>query len=117
MKYAFILFCINVVSLTAGGGYINSFSHKFRCCCFDTSDDSMIYCLGAGIILGMGSANERRRYTVTLALIGWAHTQNDPCQYLWSSLKSIGKINILKSVSKADKMHNHGCVLKPMMMS
>ena len=32
-----------------------------------------------GIILGMGSSNERRRYYVTPSLIGWAHTQNDPC--------------------------------------
>ena len=31
-----------------------------------------------GIILGMGSANERR-YIVTSSLIGWAHIQNDPC--------------------------------------
>ena len=28
------------------------------------------------IILGMGSANERRRYIV-LALFSWSHTQND----------------------------------------
>ena len=32
-----------------------------------------------GIILSMGSANERRRYYVTPSLIGWTHTQNDPC--------------------------------------
>ena len=32
-----------------------------------------------GIILGMGSANERRRHIVTSSLIGWVHTQNDPC--------------------------------------
>ena len=32
-----------------------------------------------GIILGMDSANERRRYIVTSSLIGWVHTQNDPC--------------------------------------
>ena len=32
-----------------------------------------------GIILGMGSANERRHYNVMSALIGWAHTQNVPC--------------------------------------
>ena len=32
-----------------------------------------------GIILGMGSANERRCYIVMSSLIGWAHTQNDPC--------------------------------------
>ena len=30
-----------------------------------------------GIILGMGSANERGPYTVTSFLIDWAHTQND----------------------------------------
>ena len=27
-----------------------------------------------GIILSMGSANERPRYIVTLSRIGWAHT-------------------------------------------
>ena len=32
-----------------------------------------------GIILGMGSANERRRYIVTSSLIGRAHDKNDPC--------------------------------------
>ena len=32
----------------------------------------------AGIIIGMGSANERRRYNVTPALIDRAHTQNVP---------------------------------------
>ena len=32
-----------------------------------------------GIILCMCPANERRRYIVTSSLIGWAHTQNDPC--------------------------------------
>ena len=30
-----------------------------------------------GIIVGMGSANERCRYNVTSSLIGWTHTQND----------------------------------------
>ena len=29
------------------------------------------------IILGIWSANERRRYIVTPSLIGWAHTQNN----------------------------------------
>ena len=32
----------------------------------------------AGINLCMRPANERRRYTVTPSLIGWAHTQNGP---------------------------------------
>ena len=31
----------------------------------------------AGIILGMGSATERRRYIESPSLIGWAHSQND----------------------------------------
>ena len=33
------------------------------------------------ISLGMHPANERQHYTVTLSLVGWAHTQNDP----WSN--------------------------------
>ena len=32
----------------------------------------------AGIILGMGAANDRRRNNVTLSFIGWAHAQNVP---------------------------------------
>ena len=38
-----------------------------------------------GVILGMGSANERRRYIVKSSLICWAHNQNDPCLHpdLW----------------------------------
>ena len=28
----------------------------------------------SGLILGLHPANERRRYKVTLSLIGWAHT-------------------------------------------
>ena len=34
-----------------------------------------------GIILGMGSASERRRYNVTSSLIGCAHNRNDPCKW------------------------------------
>ena len=34
---------------------------------------------GAGIILGLGSPNDRRRCNVTLSPIDWAQTQNDPC--------------------------------------
>ena len=39
----------------------------------------MEYTVGIqGIILGMGSANERRHYCVMPSLIGRAHSQNDP---------------------------------------
>ena len=36
----------------------------------------------SGIILCMRPANERRRYTVTSSLIGWAHKQNGCWQNL-----------------------------------
>ena len=32
-----------------------------------------------GMILGLCPANERRRYFVTISLIGWAQTWNQPC--------------------------------------
>ena len=45
----------------------------------------------AGIILGMSSANERRRYNVTPPLIGRAHTQNDPCHVITESAVTINR--------------------------
>ena len=45
----------------------------------------------SGIILGMGSTNERRRNKVTSSLIGWPHCQNEPFIYrhytAWTSYK------------------------------
>ena len=38
-----------------------------------------IHHFNPGLILGIGSANERRHYIVMPPLIGWVHTQNDPC--------------------------------------
>ena len=38
----------------------------------------------SGIISCMRHASERRRYKVTSSLIGWAHTQNDPCSLGWT---------------------------------
>ena len=35
-------------------------------------------CYFTGIILFMRPNNDRRRYSVTPSLIGWAHTQYDP---------------------------------------
>ena len=43
--------------------------------CFEYRGDLLF----PGIILGMGSANKRRRYNVTLFVNGWAHTKKDPC--------------------------------------
>ena len=39
-----------------------------------------LYDYKPGIILCMHPANERQRYNVKSSLIGWAHTQNDPCK-------------------------------------
>ena len=39
--------------------------------------------LYGGIILYMHPTNERRRYIVTSSLIGWVHTQNNPC--IWTA--------------------------------
>ena len=40
--------------------------------------------MSARIILCMRPVNQRWRYIITPSLIGWAHTQNDPCwcQYI-----------------------------------
>ena len=38
-------------------------------------------CVHAGTILCMPPANDRLRYIVTASLIGWTHTQNDPCSW------------------------------------
>ena len=50
----------------------------------------------AGIILGKGSANERRRYNMTSSLIGWAHNQIVPCvwdRWYGKTDKLFGKIH------------------------
>ena len=40
---------------------------------------TLLLVIYSGIILCMCPANERQCYIVTSPLIGWAHTQNDPC--------------------------------------
>ena len=44
------------------------------------SCDQIFHIPGAGIVLCMCPANERRRYNVTSPLIGRAHAQNYPCR-------------------------------------
>ena len=46
------------------------------------SKQNPIVCTFIEIIFGVHPANERRSYNVTSSLIGWAHTQNDPCIYM-----------------------------------
>ena len=47
-----------------------------------------------GIVLCMHPTNERQRYIVTLSLIGWVHSQNDPCccnHMIVATLKNMAK--------------------------
>ena len=48
-----------------------------------------------GIILWMRPANERGCYIVMSSLIGWVHTQNDPCCRRWCFIGSWGKSHFL----------------------
>ena len=51
------------------------------------ANNDFMMIIGPGIILCMRPANESRRYNVTSSLIGWMHTQNDPCRpitFVWS---------------------------------
>ena len=45
---------------------------------------SLLLLPDTGIIFCMRPAYERRHYNVMSSLIGWAHTQNDPCRYIFS---------------------------------
>ena len=52
-----------------------------------------------GVILGMGSANERRRYIVTSSFIGWAHTQCNPCNMNITYTVWIGEVKVAPGIS------------------
>ena len=56
----------------------------------------------SGIILGLGSANERRCYHVLPSLIGQEHTQNGPC--IWSILHDLPKM-------KSGQIKCYNCVI------
>ena len=52
--------------------------------------------------LDMGSANEKRHYSVTSFLIGWAHTHNNPWEGLAVENNStfLGSIGPLRKISQ-----------------
>ena len=52
-----------------------------------------------GVILGMGSANERRRYIVTSSFIDWAHTQRNPCNVNITYTVWIGDVKVAPDIS------------------
>ena len=49
-----------------------------------------------GIILGMGSANEKKHYIVMPPLIGWAHIQNDPLDFIFYGMYTVYHDDIIK---------------------
>ena len=66
-------------------------THLVHCCVITTISRCLI--CPSLLALGKRSANERRHYIVTSYLIGWAHTQNDPCLcdvrvILWSPVNN-----------------------------
>ena len=68
----------NVVSHWLGA-YTDRFLLRHSQCISLFYSPAGIYYSAVVSILFMRPANERRRYCVTSSLIGWAHTQIDPC--------------------------------------
>ena len=62
--------------------YFTNAPGGFLCLSHGSLMDPLKHSTGTGIILCMCLANERWHYIVTSSLIGWAHTQNDPCTNL-----------------------------------
>ena len=69
-----------------------------------------MYIYNAGIILWMRPANERWRYIVMSSLIGWGHTQNDPCIMVTSGNKPLSELSLTNIVTFWYPMRH--CVFK-----
>ena len=71
----------------------------------------------SAVSLCMGSANEKRRYIVTSSLIGWAHTQNNPCIYIsydrWHPTNEMSPVSLQLSIGATYGRRNqtHTCNL------
>ena len=59
----------------------------------------------AGIILCMRPANERWSYNVMLSLIGWGHSQNDPCNG-WITTMQIFHYCQITNIRYSSKLQN-----------
>ena len=71
------------------------YAHCFVAFCFGDFVFSMNSCDSTaytGVILGMSSANEGRRYNVTSPPIRWTHTPNYPCHIPYDCSIGIGGI-------------------------
>ena len=72
----------NVFITVSDDGLVLS-SAMWSTCTVLTLKLDLIFSGFSGIILWMRPVTERRRYIVTPSLIGWVHTQNDPCLWLF----------------------------------
>ena len=64
-------------------------------------------CMFSGIFLCKRPANGRRRYNVMSFLIGWAHTQNDPCALLYPYEASLWRLDSKHTRLKTVKQIKH----------
>ena len=64
--------------------------HRIVSCCKFSEAIPCVDSLEAGIILGIGSTNERQCYIVTSSLIDWTHTQNDQWEVTSEGFKASG---------------------------
>ena len=76
------------------GGFAIFCICNFSYSSYEYNDELCFICPVTGIILGMGSANTRRRYNVTSSLIGWAHIQNDLFPVAQETLLYFGSLQI-----------------------
>ena len=60
--------------------------------------------LESGKILGMRLANERRGHNVMSSLIGWAHKQNDHCEWI-SPVFLARNVCVSKKTTTTEKSH------------
>ena len=65
-----------------------------------------IYVVVSGINVWMRPANERWRCIVTSALIGWAHTQNEPCVW-WMKSNMAYNLSVLFWMALDDNFWRH----------
>ena len=57
------------------------------------------------LILGLSSANERRRYELTSSFIGWAQTLNQPCNSISGAFQSIAGYFLVSMASISHTNH------------
>ena len=69
----------------------------------------------SGIIWGMGSADERRRYIITPSLTGWTHTQNYSYMWVWVCLSCQNMYNVYEIITGKRKSGVREMVILPVL--